>query len=128
MSFNMKTVWSSTPISYDTIRHFLEETHKLYVFLIILGGVSVIKLFEILAFVKGYQFFFILAVKVNNTAANLTLDIHQYTGGEFHQLSTVNTFFLGKGIIFAELCEKERGSHVIPGGGVHSGVSCQLFS
>ena len=47
----MKTVWSSTPFSYDTFRHFLEETHKLYVFLIILGGVSVIKLFEILAFV-----------------------------------------------------------------------------
>ena len=34
----------------------------------------------------------------------------------------------GKGIILAELCEKERGSHVIPSGGIHSGVSCQFFS
>ena len=62
----------------------LKESHKLYVFLVILNGVSVIKLLKILMFIKGCQFFFILAVKVNNATSDLTLDIYQNICDKFH--------------------------------------------
>ena len=74
MGFDVKTAWK--PCRFALIQCFLEEPHKLDVFLLIFGGVSVVKLLEILAFVEGCQLFFILTVKVNDPASDLTLDIY----------------------------------------------------